>query len=313
MSQPLVSVCIGVYNRKDYVRECVDSALAQTWPHKEVVVVDDASTDGTREILRSYGDAIRLILRDRNSGICPVTRNQAARAAKGEYVAFLDSDDKWYPDKLAKQVAFMESHPDIPLCHAVCHVIDERSQVVGVRHGVGVLPPTGMIFERLLDHCWPTISSVMVRRSLFDEIGWFSEEEETGIIGEDQDFFLRAARRHPIGLVEEVLACYRKAPAGVSRLRWKATPESQSFNEILIRRRQIWEGVVPRSRVVRAHSDACIANAAHWRSLGHVGRAWYFSWRGLRHDPGNRRLWDQTARTLVRSVLRRPPRRPNPP
>jgi glycosyltransferase involved in cell wall biosynthesis len=110
MSGPLVSVCIGAYNRKDYIRECVDSALGQTWTNREVIVVDDASTDGTREILESYGRDIRLILRDKNSGICPVTRNQAAQAARGGYVAFLDSDDKWYPQKLAKQVEF----PDVP-------------------------------------------------------------------------------------------------------------------------------------------------------------------------------------------------------
>ncbi|HAL92781.1 MAG TPA: hypothetical protein DCM68_07140 [Verrucomicrobia bacterium] len=303
MSEPLVSVCIGAYNRKDYIRECVDSALAQTWPNKEIIVVDDASTDGTREILQSYGDSIRLILRESNSGICPITRNQAVQAAKGEYVAFLDSDDKWYPDKLAKQVAFMGAHLEIPLCHTLCHVIDERSQVVGVRHGVGGVPATGMIFERLLEHCWITISTVMVRRTLFEDVGWFCEEEETGIIGEDQDFFLRVARSHPIGLLEEVLAGYRKAPTGVSRNRWKVTPESQSFNEILIRRRHIWEGVVPKRRVVRAHSDACIANAKHWRSHGYAGRSLYFCWRGLMHNPGNWRLWEEAGRTLVRACI----------
>ena len=144
MNKPRVSVCIGAYNRKDTIRACVDSALAQTWPDREIVVVDDASTDGTREILQSYGDAIRLILRDANSGICPITRNQAAAAAKGEYVAFLDSDDVWYPEKLAKQVAFLEAHPEVPLCHTLCDVIDAQSRVVGVRHGLGVVPATGI-------------------------------------------------------------------------------------------------------------------------------------------------------------------------
>ncbi len=303
MSEPLVSVCIGAYNRKDYVRECVDSALAQTWPNKEIVVVDDASTDGTREILQSYGAAIRLILRKENSGICPITRNQAARAARGEFVAFLDSDDVWHPEKLAKQVAFMQAHPDVPLCHTLCNVIDERSQVLGVRHGAGVVPPTGMIFERLLDHCWITISTVLARRTLFDAVGWFCEDEATGIIGEDQDFFLRVARAHPIGLVEEILAGYRKTPAGISRNRWKVTPESQTFNEILIDRRHVWEGVVPRRRVVRAHSRACIANAEHWRGRGASLRALYFCWRGLRHEPANLRLWQETGRTLYRTVV----------
>jgi glycosyltransferase involved in cell wall biosynthesis len=302
MNEPLVSVCIGTYNRESYIRECVDSALAQTWPHKEIIVVDDASTDATIEILQSYGDQIRLILRDQNSGMCPITRNQAARAARGSYVAFLDSDDKWYPEKLTKQVVFMEAHPGIPLCHTLCDVMDGQSQVEGVRHGAGVVPPTGMIFEPLLEHCWVTISTVMVRLGLFDEVGWFCEDDETGIIGEDQDFFLRVARKYPIGLVEEILASYRKAADGVSQKRWKATPESQSFNEILIRRRQIWEGVVPQALVVRAHSHACIANAEHWRNLGYSKRAIYFCWRGLVHNPGNWRLWGESGRTLFRAV-----------
>jgi glycosyltransferase involved in cell wall biosynthesis len=301
MSNPLVSVCIGAYNRIDYIRECVDSALGQTWPNKEIVVVDDASTDGTREILQSYGSAIRLILRDTNSGICPITRNQAVQAAQGVYVALLDSDDKWYPEKLAKQVAFMEKHPDIPLCHTLCDVIDAASRPVGVRHGAGVVPPTGMIFEPLLEHCWVTMSTVMVRRRLFDEVGWFCEDEETGIIGEDIDFFLRVARRHPIGLIEEVLGGYRKSPVGVSRNKWKATPESQSFNEILIRKRSLWEGVVPRRRVVAAHSRTCIANAQYWRDCGHPRRALYFCWRGLLHNPTNLHLWVEGGRSLFRA------------
>lgn len=303
MQEPLVSVCIGAYNRKDHIRECVDSALAQTWPKKEVIVVDDASTDGTRGILQAYGDSIRLILRETNSGMCPITRNQAAAAARGDYVALLDSDDRWYPEKLSKQVAFLAANPAVPLCHTLCDVMDLQSRVVGVRHGAGVVPPTGMIFERLLEHCWVTISTVMMRRSLFDEIGGFNEDPESGIIGEDIDFFLRVARKYPIGLVGEVLASYRKSSVGVSRAMWKATPESQSFNEILIRRRNLWEGVVPKSRVIRAHSHACIANAAHWRSCGDTGRSLYFCWRGLLHNPGNARLWEEAGRTLFRAVV----------
>ncbi len=304
-SSPLVSVCIGAYNRKKYIRECIDSALAQTWPNKEVVVVDDASTDGTREILQSYEERIRLILRDTNSGICPVTRNQAAQAAKGELIAFLDSDDLWYPDKLAKQVEFMQTHPEIPLCHTLCHIIDENSDVVSVRHGLGVVPETGMIFERLLEHCWVTISSVLVRRTLFDEVGWFCEESETGIIGEDHDFFLRVARAHPIGLIPDVLAGYRKADTGVSRGRWKDTPESQTFHEILIKRRHIWEGVVSKSRVIRAHSQACIANAQYWRDQGGSRRALYFCWRGLRHEPARFDLWHETVKSVFRTLFPR--------
>lgn len=302
MKDKLVSVCIGAYNQKNFIRECVDSALAQTWPHKEVVVVDDASTDGTREILQSYGDAIRLLLRDTNSGICPITRNQAAAAARGDYVAFLDSDDVWVPEKLAKQVVFMEAHPDVPLCHTLCNVIDERSRVVGIRHGAGVVPETGMIFERLLEHCWVTISTVMVRKSLFDEVGWFNPNAPYGYLGEDHEFFLRVARRHPIGLVPEVLAGFRKAGQGITAKNWQANPEPVPLYYALLKRKDIWEGVVSRSRMIRAHSQACLANAAHWRAKG-GGRSAYFCWRGLRHDLGNVELWSEAGRTLFRLVI----------
>lgn len=299
MGQPLVSICIGAYNRKDYIRECVDSALAQTWPNKEIVVVDDASTDGTREILQSYGTSIRLILRDANSGICPVTRNQAAAAAQGTYVAFLDSDDVWYPEKLARQVAFMESRPDVPLCHTLCHVLDERSQVVGVRHGVGVVPETGMIFERLLDHCWVTISTVMARKSLFAEVGWFNPEAPYGYLGEDHEFFLRVARRHPIGLVPDVLAGFRKAGQGITAKNWTANPEPVPLFQALLRRKDIWGGLVPRRRMVHALTDKCNENAYFYRARRQWARAAWFARQALRADPLDARAWRHLAAILL--------------
>lgn len=293
MDGPLVSVCIGAYNRKGTIRECVDSVLAQTWKNREIVVVDDASTDGTREILQEYGERIRLICRDSNSGICPVTRNQAARAAKGDYVAFLDSDDVWYPEKLEKQVAFLESHPDIPLCHTLCNVIDRDSKVVGVRQPLETIPKTGWIFDRLLDHCWITISTVMVRKNLFSEIGRFNEGEPYGKLGEDHEFFLRVAKKHPIGLVEEILAGFRKAGQGITANNWKANPEPVPLFQALLERRDIWRGVVPRRRMVRALTDKCNENAWFYRNRGEPERAWWFvhqslhadwlDWRGWRH------------------------------
>lgn len=296
---PLASVCIGAYNRKDTIRECVDSALAQTWNNKEIVVVDDASTDGTREILEGYGNRIRLILRNRNSGICPVTRNQAIRESKGKYVAFLDSDDVWHPGKLAKQVAFMESHPDIPLCHTLCNVIDGESRVVGVRHGAGVVPETGWIFERLLDHCWITISTVMARRNLFDGIGWFNEGEPYGKLGEDHEFFLRVAKKHPIGLVPEVLAGFRKAGQGITADNWRANPEPVPLFQALLKRRDIWGGVVPRRRMVRALTEKCAANAWFYRDRGERGRAWWFVRQALKVAPLDVAMWRQVGGILL--------------
>ena len=303
MTAPLVSVCIGAYNRERYIAETLDSVLAQTYRPLEIVVVDDASTDRTVEVIRRYGDRVRLIQRATNSGMCPITRNQAARAATGRYLAFLDSDDAWYPTKLEKQVALLEAQPSFALCHTYAHLMDEDSQVFGVRHA-GRLPPSGDCFEALLRHCWITISSILVRRELFDEIGWFIEDPRYGIWGEDHEFFLRVARRHPVGLVDEVLTRYRRARQNISGGNWRQTPESVCFHEMVVNRPDLWAGRVPRSAVVAAFGDVCLENARHWRALRRADRAAWFDGRALRYDPGRGALWSDLARSLVRIILK---------
>jgi glycosyltransferase involved in cell wall biosynthesis len=296
---PTVSVCIGAYNRARDIRACIDSVLTQTRPADEVIVVDDASTDGTCEILESYGDRIILIKRQTNSGICPITRNQAAQAATGELIAFLDSDDLWYPEKLTRQVAFMERHSEVPLCHTLCDVIDAEGKVQHVRHGAEVVPPTGYCFEALLHHCWITISMVMVRRSLFDEIGWFNADPPYGYLGEDQEFFLRVARRYPIGFIPEVLGGFRKAGQGITASNWKAIPAAVPLFQALLERRDIWEGKVPRSVMVKALTDKCDRNAYFYRDNKAWGRAAWFARQALKADWRDGRAWRHWAASFL--------------
>lgn len=300
-SLPLVSVCMGAYNRKDFIREAVDSALAQTYPALEVVVVENQSTDGTLAVLESYGDRIRLIRRERHATECAVSRNQAGQHARGTYIAFLDSDDVWYPEKIEKQVQFMEAHPDIPLCHTYCRVIDDQSQPVGIRHE-GMLPPTGRCFEALLEHCWITISSVMARRTLFDELGWFSEQGLFAHCGDDYEFFMRVAARHPVGLLDEVLAGYRKGAQNLTRGRWRQTPEAVPFHRHLIDRPDIWKGLVPREVVVEAFIRRALDNALFWREHGEAGRSLWFLGQALRFRPVHAQLWMEMAKSVGRAV-----------
>src|SRR5258708_8712103 len=106
MSKPLVSVIIPVYNREHCVKRAIDSVTAQTFKDFEVVVVDDGSKDGSVEILKSYGDSIHLICQ-KNAG-AGTARNVAIRAARGRWIAFLDSDDAWRPEKLECQMQLLE-------------------------------------------------------------------------------------------------------------------------------------------------------------------------------------------------------------
>jgi len=108
-STPLVSVIIPAYNATAFLGETLDSVLAQTYPNLEIIVVDDGSTDDTPDLLGSYGDRIR-VLRQANSGQA-TARNHGAREAHGELLAFLDSDDLWDPDKIARQVELLDRFP----------------------------------------------------------------------------------------------------------------------------------------------------------------------------------------------------------
>ena len=109
---PRVSVVIPVHNRAQYVGEAIESILRQTYSDFELLLIDDGSSDGTGEVLRSYADErVRLVRHERNLGIAR-TRNDGVRLARGDYVAFLDSDDIAYPMRLEKQIAFLDSHPD---------------------------------------------------------------------------------------------------------------------------------------------------------------------------------------------------------
>lgn len=301
MEQPLVSVCIGVYNREQYIRECLDSVMAQTYRNIEVIVADNASTDETLAIVRSY-PSVRVIERKSNSGMCSTTRNLAAKAAQGEYIAFLDSDDAWRPTKLARQVEFMERHSNIALCHSYVHLMDEHSSVYGIRHE-GRLPPTGNYFMPLLDHCWVTISSALIRRSLYEEVGPFTEALPYGRSGEDYEFFLKAARAHPFGLIDEPLVKYRKSRHGITAGVWQNTPRPLSFLRELLRRRDIWGGLVSSAELRQRVAAACRENAIYWRSERYPKRSLWAVGQALRVGPLDASSWSELARTLYRLCL----------
>jgi glycosyltransferase involved in cell wall biosynthesis len=298
---PLVSVVMGAYNQERHLPEAIDSILAQTYTNREVIVVDDASTDRTPDVLRGYGERIRVVRRAANSGGCQVPRNDGIRSSHGQYVAFLDHDDAWYPEKLAVQVAFMEQNPDIPLTHTYCQVIDADSRIVETRHE-NALPPTGPCYRELLRHCFITISSVMVRRDLFDKVGGlFNEDPE--LLSDDYEFFLRVAKKFSIGLVPKVLTKYRKSTAGFMSSRWRYQPEVVPFYERVLRTPDLWSGAVERDEVVKALLDACLSNAEFWRDAGISRRSLHFALRGIRYAPASARAWVELGRALVRSVL----------
>lgn len=304
MPDPLVSVVIGTFNRETYVRQAVDSVLEQTFRDFEVIVVDDASTDRTPEILKNYGDRIRLIRRDYNSGLPSMPRNQAVGLARGRYVAFLDSDDFWYPSKLKMQVGFMDTHPDIALSHTFCHVVDEASRPLYVRREKE-MPAEGDLFGRLVKECFITTSTVMIRKEVFARIGGFDESPQLRR-GEDHVFFLRAVREGKIGFVPEVLAAHRKFPDNISG-------EGFEFQRSILRTQQwildhdvLWRDRVAREVPLKAYIETCIDFSFYWQARGDYRRSLYFAAKAWEKAPGNMatgaHLLKMCSKTLLKSI-----------
>jgi glycosyltransferase involved in cell wall biosynthesis len=202
---PLISCIVPVFNGERYLRESLDSILAQTYAPLEVIVVDDGSTDATPMVARSYGDRIRYLYQ-RNAGHA-AARNRGLGTARGALVAFLDADDLWHPEKLERQMARFRAVAALDAC--VTAVQNFWSPEVAADHWFAASPVTEAV---------PGYRSVtlLARRTLFETVGRFDPELRHG---NDTDWFLRAVEQGAaIELVQEVLVFRRLHAANRSRL-----------------------------------------------------------------------------------------------
>ncbi|HDR14841.1 MAG TPA: glycosyltransferase family 2 protein [Desulfobacteraceae bacterium] len=195
---PEISIIIPTFNRSVLVQRALKSVLEQEHPSFEVIVVDDGSSDDTRQQIPA-GGVVKLLVHPSNRGVSSA-RNSGIRYASGRFIAFLDSDDYWLPGKLKRQAAFFSDQPSAVACQTNEKWIRGGRRVnPGKRH----IKPSGDIFERSLELCVVSPSSVMLKKSLFDEVGLFDEMLPAC---EDYDLWLRIACRHPIHLIPEELS-----------------------------------------------------------------------------------------------------------
>ncbi len=200
-SNPCISVIIPTYNRCWILNEAIESVLSQKFTDYEIIVVDDGSNDTTAALLSTYGDRIAII-RQVNKGVS-AARNAGILIAKGNYIAFLDSDDMWLPEKLSCQVDFFQSQAEAEVC---------QTDEIWIRNGVRVNPknrhkkPSGMIFVPSLRLCLVSPSAVMIKKRLFDKVGLFNEAFPAC---EDYDLWLRIALYYPIYLIDRQMVVKR--------------------------------------------------------------------------------------------------------
>ena len=199
---PDVSVIIPVYNRAAMVKDALKSVLSQTLTDIELIVVDDGSTDDTLEVLGSFSDPRLKVLSGKRKGVA-AARNRAAMVSEGRYLAFLDSDDLWLPEKLEMQLPFHQKNKNMPLSHT-----DE----IWIRNGKRVNQMKkhekkgGRIFEHCLPMCRISPSAAIIEREYFLSIGGFDAKF---CVCEDYELWLRVSAEHEVAYLDRKLTVKR--------------------------------------------------------------------------------------------------------
>jgi GT2 family glycosyltransferase len=206
MASPVVTVLIATYNRAAWLGEAIESVLAQTYADYEIVVVDDGSVDGTREVAAAFGARIRYIHQP-NQGKASA-QNRGLREARGTYVALLDDDDIWLPDKLAIQLAVLEAEPDLGFVCGGAWLVTAAGEPIAIWRRTA---SNRECFENLYQENFIQHSSVVVRRDLIERVGGLDVSLRTT---EDYDLWLRLARHAPFRYIDRPLVKYRQHPGG---------------------------------------------------------------------------------------------------
>lgn len=207
---PLVSIVVPAYNSERTIGSTIQSILNQTFTNLEVIVVDDGSKDNTIEIAKRFGDRVRCFSQG-NKGAA-AARNRGLFEAQGHYVAFLDSDDLWLPNKLEIQVAVLEKNPNIDAVQCSVYLVNDQLQVVGKNF---CNSSQDSLLDFLLFRNLPGIAStLLIRREKMLELKGFGEDL---VILEDWDFVCRLARKDCLKSLSDFLVLYRQHPENRSR------------------------------------------------------------------------------------------------
>tara|TARA_R110000850_G_scaffold264954_2_gene394288 strand:- start:5781 stop:6671 length:891 start_codon:yes stop_codon:yes gene_type:complete len=201
--EPLVSIITPTYNRADFIAEAVQSVLDQTYPNFEHLIVDDGSTDNTREVLSPFLADPRFRYFDQENQGQSVARNLALEHARGEFVCFLDSDNVWLPIHLASQLAAFQETPDVDIVCGDGITIDEQGNELSRKN---IKRHSGYIaFQMLKDNC-VGMNTTLARRKCFDEMGGMSGKRR---VADDYDLWLKFSSRYRFRYVPRYLAYYR--------------------------------------------------------------------------------------------------------
>ena len=246
---PRVSVITPTFNCAAYLERALQSVFAQTYTDYEVIVVNDGSTDDTGEIIARWHDRVRYLYQP-NRGL-PAARNVAVAISGGEFLAYLDADDMWLPDKLRQQVAYMDAHPECGLVHTDQMLIDENDRQVfpdWYRQGKDS-EAQGFCLMELLRNCCIQVPTVLERRVCFDRVGGFDERFRRV---EDYLHWLRVVLEgYAVGYIDSQLAMYRLREGSLTGNRAAMIEATIEMFRVLVEEHSLFERVPEASNLVR--------------------------------------------------------------
>lgn len=213
MNNTSISVIIPTFNRAQLVGKAIASAINQTYKHTEIIVVDDGSSDGTQDVVASFGDSVKYVFKP-NEGVASA-RNLGIKISTGDLVAFLDSDDEWLPEKLEKQLAYLNNHPDYGMVLCDYYFKDSNHKITGKSDRRKNIRQDGDILADVLLATSLVPPTVLVKRKVLEDVGCFDENLKTA---EDLDLHLRIAEKYKIGLLCEPLVSCMRGNNGLSEL-----------------------------------------------------------------------------------------------
>lgn len=203
---PKISIIIPTFNHAEFVCEAIDSVLLQNYPNKEVLVVDDGSTDNTKEVLRKYVECGVKYIYKKNGGLSSA-RNEGIRNASGKFIAFLDADDIWLQDKLLMQYQIISNGDNVGLVGCGYYLVDKNKNILEKRAAKDFANRKKLLQELLLKNVISgSGSGVLIRKECFDEAGVF---DETLTCAEDWDMWVRIAKFYEIAFVKDPLVSIR--------------------------------------------------------------------------------------------------------
>jgi glycosyltransferase involved in cell wall biosynthesis len=254
---PIVDVIIPAYNAAKYLPAAIESVMAQTFEDWRIVLVDDGSTDNTGEVVAPFAEQLGpklKYIKQANGGL-PAARNAAIRNSSAEFLALLDADDIWLPNRLAKSLKSFENRPQVGLSHGFISRIDTEGAVIDTfarkqKHGEGRI--ARYIYMRRVQLPCPTIT---FRRKCVDEVGMFDESMRAT---EDRDLWLRIAFKYEVALVPEVIALYRTSPNAMTTDPERMLKAQEQFIEKHFGEPGcgVWERRIALSQIYRQRAEA---------------------------------------------------------